>query len=166
VIILETERLILRTLLPSDAEAMHRYRNDPLCARYQRGQLREYGEILAQCEKHSKDVFFTQDKQMAAIVSRESGELLGEMTLFMNEPTFTLGYTVDSRFHRRGIAFEALSAMTALLHGKYPEWEIVCLVDRENKASVGLLNKLNFENMGYVEKIDSLIFALYPREDT
>ena len=85
--ILESERLILRTSLPSDAEAMHRCRNDPLCARYQRGQLKEYGET-------------------------------------------------------------------------------VCLVDRENAASVGLLNKLNFENLGYVEKIDSLVFAMYPREDT
>jgi len=145
---------------------MHRYRNDPLCSRYQRGQSRELGEIAALCEKYADEVFFEQEKQIAAICLRDSGELVGELTMFMNDPTITLGYTVDSRFHRRGYAFEMLSALTERLHARFLEWEIICLVDRENAASVGLLNKLSFQNLGYVEKIDSLVFGLYPREDT
>ena len=38
VIFLETGRLTLRNLLPQDAETMFDYRNNEICARYQRGQ--------------------------------------------------------------------------------------------------------------------------------
>ena len=41
VIFLETERLTLRNLLPQDAETMFDYRNNEICARYQRGQTRD-----------------------------------------------------------------------------------------------------------------------------
>ena len=41
VIFLETERLILRNLLPQDAETMFDYRNNEICARYQRGRIRK-----------------------------------------------------------------------------------------------------------------------------
>ena len=39
VIFLETERLTLRNLLPQDAETMFDYRNNEICARYQRCPL-------------------------------------------------------------------------------------------------------------------------------
>lgn len=34
---LETERLVLRNVEAADAEVMHDYRNNELCARFQRG---------------------------------------------------------------------------------------------------------------------------------
>ena len=37
-IFLETERLLLRNTRPEDAKVMFDYRNNELCARYQRGQ--------------------------------------------------------------------------------------------------------------------------------
>ena len=51
-IFLETPRLMLRTVAPEDAAAIHGWRNDPRCVRYQRGQVREYGEIAALVEEH------------------------------------------------------------------------------------------------------------------
>ena len=39
-IFLETPRLMLRTVAPEDAAAIHGWRNDPRCVRYQRGQVR------------------------------------------------------------------------------------------------------------------------------
>ena len=35
---LQTERLLLRNVEEKDAAVMYDYRNNPICARYQRGQ--------------------------------------------------------------------------------------------------------------------------------
>lgn len=41
VIFLETERLALRNLRAEDVDVMFDYRNNEVCARYQRGQTKE-----------------------------------------------------------------------------------------------------------------------------
>lgn len=40
-IFLTTDRLILRGVAPEDSAVMHDYRNNEICARYQRGQVRD-----------------------------------------------------------------------------------------------------------------------------
>ena len=62
--------------------------------------------------------------------------------------------------HRKGYAFEILSALVKSLHYKYLEYEIVCLVDEGNIPSMKLLEKLGFINEGYEEKVKSYIFSL------
>jgi RimJ/RimL family protein N-acetyltransferase len=42
---LETERLILRNLRPEDAPVMCDYRNNEICAKYQRGQTKDFSAI-------------------------------------------------------------------------------------------------------------------------
>ena len=37
---LETERLVLRNVMPKDADVMFGYRNNEICSRYQKGQTR------------------------------------------------------------------------------------------------------------------------------
>ena len=42
---METQRLILRNVCAADAEVMYDYRNDDRCARYQRGQTKDFSGI-------------------------------------------------------------------------------------------------------------------------
>ena len=42
---LKTERLVLRNLIPQDADIMFDYRNNEICSRYQKGQTKDYAEI-------------------------------------------------------------------------------------------------------------------------
>ena len=44
---IETNRLRLRNVTEKDADVMYDYRNNELCARYQRGQTKDYNGILA-----------------------------------------------------------------------------------------------------------------------
>ena len=44
--IMETERLILRNVAAKDADTMFDYRNNEICAKYQRGQAKDFDSIF------------------------------------------------------------------------------------------------------------------------
>lgn len=47
-IFIKTVRLLLRNVTPKDADIMYDYRNNEICARYQRGQTKDYEGIVAE----------------------------------------------------------------------------------------------------------------------
>ena len=158
-IFLETKRLILRNVQPKDADTIFEYRNDERCARYQRGQTKDLAGIQTLTEKRAQDVLGLESNCFVAMENRETGEMVGEIVVMPGDGCFTLGYTVSWRHHRKGYAFEALSALTEYLHETYPEQEFICFTDPKNEPSMALLRKLGYENYGYVEKIDSNVFG-------
>ena len=50
-IFLSTERLILRNVQEKDAQIMYDYRNNEICARFQRDQTKDYDGITALVKK-------------------------------------------------------------------------------------------------------------------
>ena len=51
---IDTKRLHLRNVLQNDVHVMFDYRNNEICARYQRGQTKDFGEILNIIEQMMK----------------------------------------------------------------------------------------------------------------
>lgn len=158
-IFLETERLYLRSLDPKDLDIMHDYRNDPLCTRYQRGQTKAREKLAALIERHGNDALLSDDGCMAAVVRKDTDEMVGEIVVMRKGQTVTLGYTMSYHHHRQGYAFEALSALLPVLHRELPEYEVICLVEPENIPSIRLLEKLGFEDLGYEPRITSQVFG-------
>lgn len=158
-IFLETSRLTLRTVTSEDTAAIHGWRSDPRCARYQRGQVTEYGEIAALMEKHRDDVFSVDAPFMAVMALRSTGEPVGEILVMPEDSAISLGFTVSPRHQRQGYAYEALAALMALLHTRFPDWEFLCFTDPENAPSMALLTKLGCRDMGYVPAVDSRVFG-------
>lgn len=109
-------------------------------------------------------LFQPSDHRMA-IVSRETDELVGDVKIMFRETTITLGYTISYHHHRKGYAFEILSALVPALHEHFPEHEVICLVEPENEASVALLQKLEFDYMGYAPAISSKVFGKWAHPD-
>lgn len=161
--ILETERLILRTVIPADAEVMFHYRNDPRCAKYQRGQTKDLPGIQALVEKRKADTLTTDAPFMVAVALKD-GPMIGEIVVMPNDGAISLGYTFHYAHHRKGYAFEALSALTELLHEKFPEWEFISFTDPENVASMNLLKKLGYRDLGYAPKVESQVFGKWLNE--
>lgn len=157
--ILETERLRLRNVHSKDAAVMYDYRNNPICARYQRGQTKDLAGIQKLVMERSGDTITTEHPFMLAVANKESDELVGEIVVMPNENTFTLGYTFSYLHHRKGYAFEALSAMITLLHDNYPSWEFICFTDPENIPSMNLLKKLGYADLGYLASRESRVFG-------
>jgi len=160
---LETNRLLLRNFRKEDLEALVDYRKHPDCSRYQRGQFKDRENLNRLIECTKTDDPFSEGKGRLAIARRDTREIVGDLFVSIEEKTISLGYTVSYRYHRRGYAFELLSALTDELHHRFPDKEIVCCVDRENAASVALLLKLGFAEEGYEKEIDALVFRLHTK---
>ena len=158
-IFLETDRLVLRNLSPQDIPVMFDYRNNELCARYQRGQTKDLEGIVALVNNHTDDVIATATNSIFAVALKTSNEMIGEIVVMPNDGAITLGYTFSYRYHRKGYAFEVLMPFIELLHQKYPDWEFICFTDPNNVASMTLLKKLGYNNLGYAAKIDSQVFG-------
>ena len=165
-IFLESERLILRYVLPEDAAVMFDYRNNEICARYQRGQTKDLPGIKELVAQRAGDTLTDEDNSLVAVTLKDTGEMVGEIVVMPNDGCFTLGYTFSYRHHRKGYAFEALTALTELLHEQYPEMEFISFTDPENMPSRKLLEKLGYTDLGYVEKITSNVYGKWLKEDT
>ena len=151
-VFLETQRLALRNLAPKDVDNMADYRGSELCARHQRGQTRDRDGIAALVRRRGSDVISADVPFLLAVALRETDEIVGEVSLRPEGGVFFLGYTVSHRHHRRGYAFEILSALLRTLHERYPQQGVVGLVEPENEASIALLRKLGCRELGVTKE--------------
>ena len=156
---LETDRLVLRNVAVKDADIMYDYRNNEICARYQRGQTKDYEGITALVEKRKNDVVSVESPFMVAVAFKKTDEMVGEIVVMPNDGTISLGYTFSYKHHRKGYAFEALTALVNLLHEQYPQWDFISFTEPENEPSMALLKKLGYKDMGYIASMDSQVFG-------
>jgi len=163
-IFLETERLVLRNVKAQDAAVMFDYRNNEICARYQRDQTKDREGIAELVEKRRNDVLSNQENALVAVELKQTGEVVGEIVVMPNDDCFSLGYTFHYAHHRKGYAYEALFALTELLHGRYPEWEFISFTEVENEPSMALLRKLGYTDLGYVPQVTSQMFGKWLKE--
>ena len=61
--------------------------------------------------------------------------------------------------NRRGYAFEALTVLIDFLHEKFMDWEFISFTDPKNVASMGLLTKLGYKDLGYIPSKESQAFG-------
>ena len=165
-VFLETQRLRLRNVLAKDAEIMFDYRNNEICARYQRGQTKDHAGIVALVQARKADELGVDAPCFVAVALKDTDEMIGEIVVMPNDGTISLGYTVSYKHHRKGYAFEALRALTEMLHENYPEWDFISFTDPENAPSMTLLKKLGYKDMGYLPGKDSQVFGKWLTPET
>ena len=165
-IFLETDRLRLRNVAQKDAGIIYDYRNNETCARYQRGQTKDYDGIMALVERRRDDVMSVEAPFFVAVALKDADEMVGEIVVMPNDGTISLGYTFSYKHHRKGYAFEALSALLHMLHERYPEWDFISFTDPENLPSMALLKKLGYKDMGYLPSMESRVFGKWTTAET
>lgn len=86
----------------------------------------------------------TEAPFLVAVALKETDAMIGEIVVMPQEGNISLGYTFSYRHHRKGYAFEALTALTELLHSRCPDWDFTCFVEPENAPSIALLKNWDF----------------------
>jgi len=157
--IIETDRLILRNFKEEDINILYSYRNNINCSKYQRWEDTSK-EYLINFIKEERLKTLNNDSLQLAIAHKENDDLVGDVFIAFKEKCITIGYTIDSKYHRKGYAYEIIKDLISYLFNNFEDYEIVGLVHPNNEPSKKLLEKLNFENEGYVEKLDSLVYSL------
>ena len=158
-IFIETNRLLLRNVAAKDADIMYDYRNNEICAWYQRGQTKDYEGIVALVERSKADVMSIDAPFMVAVALKDTDEMVGEIVVMPGGGTISLGYTFSCKHHRKGYAFEALTALIHMLHERYRSWDFISFTEPDNEPSMALLKKLGYKDMGYVPSVESQVFG-------
>ena len=156
-ILLETERLTLRNVISRDAETMYDYRNNEICARYQRGQTQDYDGITALVEKRKNDVISTDSPFMIAVALKSSNDMVGEIVVMPNDGTISLGYTFSYKHHRKGYAFEAAYAFFDYLFNQKGARRIYAYTEDYNISSQKLCIKLGMRKEGIFKEFVSFV---------
>lgn len=160
---LETERLLIRNFEAADLDELVDYRSNILCNKYQRGQYQVKDHLAISIEDSKNDNLFSVGNTHFAVAEKNSNKIIGDIFISINEPTISLGFTVSYKHHRQGYAYEFLTALVEAFHQRFSDYEIVACTDRENLASINLLKKMQFENAGYIDQIDSYVFSKYAK---
>ena len=165
---LQTTRLHLRNLSPTDVDALFDYRNDSQSNRYQRYDDTSKAYLQTFVQNYSHSLFLsTEEEQHYAIVRNETCQLIGDLSVFYSEDDncFTLGITIAPLFQKQGYAYELLHEVIVQLQNRYPSVDLVALIERDNRESISLFKKLNFIEECYADSIRSYVFTIYGRND-
>jgi RimJ/RimL family protein N-acetyltransferase len=173
----ETERLILRDAMLSDADAVQRYAGDPEVCRYMvwgPNTLDRTREVLqARVNVHQPDPERRAWELM--IVEKHTGELVGSAGLRVADNAALdadIGYVLARRHWGRGIMHEACSQLLEVAFGWLQLHRVWASTDAENIASQHVLEKLGLRREAHLVQNDfvkghyrdTFIYAITERE--
>ena len=168
--ILETERLILRRVLPSDVKEMFELRSNPETMKYiPRPLVTNYDEALAHI-KMMEDKIETNEGINWAITLKGDDKMLGVIGHYRIKPEHyraEVGYMILPEYHGKGITTEAVQCVVDYGFNTMQLHSIEGVIDPENAASQRVLQKCGFvkeahfkENEFYDGKfIDAVVYS-------
>ena len=157
-IFVETERLILREILPADVEGLFQLDSDPEVHRYLGNKPVENKEQIIAAIEFIRQQYVGNGIGRWAIIDKESNNFIGWTGLkFVRELTnnhinyYDLGYRLIREYWGRGFATEAAKASLNYGFEKLNLSEIYALADYENIKSNHILTKIGLR---FIETFD------------
>lgn len=160
---LQTERLILRELIPEDAPALHGVLGDPdNMIWYPHPYSREGVDvwIARQIERYAIGT------GLLGLVLRESGELIGDCGLVWQEvegvQELEIGYHVRRDHQKRGLATEAARAVRDSAFATFDVDHVISLIRPENLPSrrVAEKNGMTLDRVVFWHGYDHCVYRL------
>lgn len=144
-VVLETERLVLRRLLPDDLPALHALYRDPVVRRYFPDGTRTLEETREELEWFLQGHPRHPELGLWATIERATGAFLGRCGLLPwtidDALEVEVAYLIDPRRWGEGFATEAARAIVRHAHEVLHLERLICLIDPENVASVRVAEK-------------------------
>jgi len=175
-VVLATVRLRLDALREDDAEALFRYRADPLVARYQGWRPARQAEALDFIRTQMQWSPSTRgDWVQRAIRLVDQGTLIGDLGLHIpvdHQESYEFGITIAPEHQGQGYAYEASRALFDYLFDTCDARRIHASIDPRNDASEALMRSLGMRQEAHFrerywlhdEWVDDVVFAILARE--
>lgn len=168
---LDTERLHLRPLALSDAEAMHGIYADPETMRYWSSEPVSQPDDSRRLVQEDLDAAAKGEMAFWAVTLRGSDQALGKCVLLHHSPAnrrAEIGYVLNRRYWGQGLMTEAMQALIRHAFDALDLHRLEADTDPANAASLRLLEKLGFRQEGlfrerwfvYGEWQDSVMLGL------
>lgn len=142
--ILESERIILRSIRENDVDAIFSYRSLDTVARYQYWEpytIERAKEFVDQC----KNTYLSQRGEWIglAIIHKDSNKLIGDCALKIEGDSAEVGCNISPEFQGQGFAKEVLSTIIEYCFSNIDEVkEVFGITDSLNIASIRLMQSV------------------------
>jgi ribosomal-protein-alanine N-acetyltransferase len=163
--ILETERLSLRRLLPSDLDDLYAlYRDEEIRRYFPEGTL-SYPDTKEELEWFLNGHPRHPELGLWATIHKPDGRFIGRCGLLPwtidGQQEVEVAYLIDKAYWRRGLATEAAQAIVRYAFERLGLERLICLIDPQNQASIGVAQKIGmaFEKTGADEHGPYLVYS-------
>ncbi len=163
--ILETKRLILRRLIPSDCDSLFKLYSDPEVRQYFPEGTLTYDETQEELEWFLNGHPERPELGLWATIHAETNQFIGRCGLLpwtINEhPEVEVAYLLSKAYWGQGLGTEVAQAILNYGFEHLQLSRLVCLIDRENIASIKVANNIGmtFEKEGKDEKGSFLLYS-------
>lgn len=157
-IFIETERLILREILPTDIDGMFELDSDPEVHRYLGNKPVTDREQIVNAINFIRQQYIDNGIGRWAIVNKKTNAFIGWTGLkFATDLTnnhknyYDLGYRLIKKYWGQGIATETATASLKYAFEQLKADEVYAMADCENRSSNKILEKVG---LNFIEKFD------------
>jgi RimJ/RimL family protein N-acetyltransferase len=170
-IILETERLILRLLLSSDLDSLFALYRDPDIRRYFPEGTLNYQETKEELDWFLKCHPAHPELGLWATIAKDTNQFIGRCGLLPwtidGRFEVEVAYLLDKAYWGQGLATEAAQALVRYGFDQLHLSRLICLIDPANQASIRVATKLGmrFEKEAQDEKGPYVIYSINKHSD-
>ncbi|MFE4712613.1 GNAT family N-acetyltransferase [Paenibacillus sp. NPDC056722] len=151
-IILESERLMLRNFEASDWRDLHEYLSQENVLMYEPDTARNEEECKLMAAERS------QGNAFVAVCLKNTNKMIGHIYFAQREPepflTWMIGYIFNPEFYGKGYATEACQAVLKYGFEELGAHRIMALCNPDNAPSWRLLERLSMRREGHFKKED------------
>jgi RimJ/RimL family protein N-acetyltransferase len=173
---INSERLLLRSVLLDDAEALLKYRSDSITNKYQSWlptSINEVYDFINNRVSSTIDIYDTW--YQFVIIKKGTGELIGDIGIhFIDEDNYQaeIGCTLDMKQQGKGYATEALKETINYLFNALNKRRVIASVDPRNKKSIELVERIGFRKEAHFKEsllikgewVDDIVYAILKEE--
>ena len=163
--ILETDRLILRRLLPEDLDQLFALYSDPETRQYFPEGTLTYEETKEELEWFLNGHPEHPELGLWATIHKPTNRFIGRCGLLPwtidGRTEVEVAYLLDKAYWRQGLGTEAAQAIAQYGFEQLHLARLICLIDRENQASVKVAKNIGmtFEKEGVDEVGPFLLYS-------
>jgi len=162
----------MRPLSPDDAEAILRYRSDPVINRHQGWIPSTIQDVIDFIETRiSSTIDIADTWYQFVLIRKDTGELIGDVGLHFFDAALKqveLGCSIDKNYQGNGFATEALREAMHYVFVKLDKQRIVASVDPRNSKSIALIERLGLKKEAHYKErfqirgewVDDVIYAI------
>ncbi len=153
---ISTGAVVLRSFRDGDLDEFLGYRNDPDVARLQYWEAISHDEAAACLRKNAHACLGTPGEwRQIAIALNPGDRVIGDIGILLREDgcSAELGFTLASRYQRRGLAREAMVGLIDALFDRAGLERLEAVTDTRNVSAMALLCRLGFEIQSTAEAV-------------
>ena len=154
-LILQTDRLLLRRFVPDDLDALYALYRDPEMRQYFPQEGASPDRTLTREETKEELEWFLNghprhpELGLWATILKETGAFIGRCGLLPwtidGQDEVEVAYMIDKRFWRRGLATEAARGIRDYAFEQLGLVRLICMIDDQNAGSIGVAEAIGMK---------------------